>query len=172
MPGIRELPRVEILEAEARRCSTLDPSTVLAFLSVLVVSNDLDHLLEPHFAQYGLSPGRFVILMGLRHRFEQTATPADLANHAGVKRATITGLLEGLEKEGLVDRTERADDRRSVHIRLTKKGNRLLERILPNHYARIGRLMKKLTKPEMKQLTVLLGKMRQGISDDLAESRA
>jgi DNA-binding MarR family transcriptional regulator len=168
--GIRELPRVEVLEAEVRRASTtLDPATILAFLSVLIASSDLDRLLEPHFARYGLSPGRFVILMGLRHRFEQTATPADLANHAGVKRSTITGLLDGLEKEGLVERSSRSDDRRSVLIHLTKKGNRLIERILPDHYARIGSVMSKMSKAEMKQLTVLLGKLREGIAESTSE---
>ena len=106
--------------------------------------------------------------MALRRRLDQTATPADLADHAGVTRATITGLLDALEKEGLVERTHRSDDRRSLHVRLTKKGVSLLEKILPDHYAAIGALMSKLTKPEKKQLAALLGKMREGIAEKAA----
>lgn len=166
--SLRELPRVEVLEAEAKRFSALDPSTVLAFLSVLIVAAELERPIDAHFASFGLSQGRFVILMALRRRLDQTATPADLADHAGVTRATITGLLDALEKEGLVERTHRSDDRRSLHVRLTKKGVSLLEKILPDHYAAIGALMSKLTKPEKKQLAALLGKMREGIAEKAA----
>ncbi len=169
MLSLRELPRVEVLEAEAKRFSTLDPSTVLAFLSVLIVAADVERSVDPHFARYGLSQGRFVVLMALRRRPELTATPADLADHAGVTRATITGLLDALEKEELVERSHRTDDRRSLHVRLTKKGVNLLEKILPDHYARIGTLMGKLTKSEKKQLVALLGKMREGIAEGVAK---
>jgi DNA-binding MarR family transcriptional regulator len=166
--SLRDLPRVEVLEAEAKRVSTLDPTTVLAFLSVLIVAADLERPVDAHFARYGLSQGRFVILMALRRRPELTATPAELADHAGVTRATITGLLDALEKEALVERTHRTDDRRSLHVRLTRKGVNLLEKILPDHYAAIGALMSKLSKSEKKQLVALLGKMREGIAESTA----
>jgi DNA-binding MarR family transcriptional regulator len=168
MLPLRDLPRVEVLEAEAKRFATLDPQTVLAFLSVLIVASEVERTVEPHFARYGLSQARFVVLMALRRRPEQTATPAELADHAGVTRATITGLLDALEKEALVERSHRADDRRSLHVRLTKKGVALLEKILPDHYARIGALMANLSKREKKELAVLLGKMRQGVTESAA----
>jgi DNA-binding MarR family transcriptional regulator len=168
MLSLRELPRVEVLETEAKRFTTMDPSTVLAFLSVLIVAADVERSVDPHFARYGLSQGRFVILMALRRRPELTATPAELADHAGVTRATITGLLDALEREELVERSHRADDRRSVHVRMTKKGVSLLDKILPDHYTRIGALMGKLSKPEKKQLAALLGKMREGIAESVA----
>jgi DNA-binding MarR family transcriptional regulator len=162
--SLRELPRVEVLEDEAKKYGSLDPATVLAFLSVLVVGAEVTRLVEPHFARYGLSHGRFVVLMALRRRPGHTSTPADLAEGASVTRATITGLLDGLEKDGLVERSSRTDDRRSVDVHLTRKGNALLERVLPDHYERIGALMGKLTRQEKKQLTLLLGKVREGIA--------
>src|SRR6185312_1225037 len=102
--------------------------------------------MEPHFARYGLSHARFVVLMLLKRRADHTATPAEIADEAAVTRATVTGLLDGLEGEGLVERTHRTDDRRSVRVRLTKKGLALLERILPDHYARLGSVMGRLTR--------------------------
>ena len=163
MLPLRELPRVEALEEDARKYS-LEPVTLLAFLSVLIAGAEVERRVEPHFARYGLSQARFVVLMALRRRPDHAATPADLADHAAVTRATMTGLIDGLEGDGLVERTSRTDDRRSVDVHLTKKGLQLLEKILPDHYARIGELMGKLTKAEKKQLTVLLGKMREGIA--------
>ena len=165
MLALRDLPRVEVLEAESRVFSSLDPTTVLAFLSVMIVAADVERNVEPHFARYGLSQGRFIVLLALRRRPEHTATPADLADHAAVTRATMTGLLDGLEKDGLVERSHRKDDRRSLDVRLTKKGLTLIERILPDHYERIGELMSKLNKAEKKQLVALLGKMREGVAE-------
>ena len=165
MLQLRELPRVEVLEAEAQKYSTLDPNTVHAFLSILIAAAEVERLVEPHFARWGLSQARFVVLMALRRRPAHTATPADLANHAAVTRATMTGLLDGLEKDGLVERTHRTDDRRSVHVRLTKKALQLLEKVLPDHYARIGHFMSRVTKQEKKQLTAILGKVREGIAE-------
>jgi DNA-binding MarR family transcriptional regulator len=165
MISLRELPRVEVLEADARRFSSLDPPTLLAFLSIFVTSGEIGRLVEPHFARYGVSQGRFTTLMALRRQPEGRATPAELAEHLAVTRATVTGLLDGLEEDGLLERSHRTDDRRSVSVTITKKGLALIEKILPDHYARIGALMKKLTRQEKKQLTVLLGKVRESVAE-------
>jgi DNA-binding MarR family transcriptional regulator len=164
MISIRELPRVEALEADARRFQTLDPPTILAFLSVFITAAELGRLVEPHFARFGISQGRFATLMALRRATDQTATPAELSEHLSVTRATVTGLLDALEADGLVERAHRKDDRRSVAVTITKKGTALIEKILPEHYERIGALMGKLNKAEKKQLTALLGKVREGIA--------
>jgi DNA-binding MarR family transcriptional regulator len=163
--SIRELPRVETLEAEAKRLTSLDPAAVYAFLSVLVTSAEIERRMETHFARYGLSQARFMVLILLKRQPEQTATPAHLADLAAVTRATVTGLVDGLAQEGLVERAHRTDDRRSVSVRLTKKGLALLERILPDHYARLGAVMSRLTRTEKKQLATLLGKVREGLGE-------
>jgi DNA-binding MarR family transcriptional regulator len=168
MLSLRELPRVEALEADARRISSLDPAAVLAFLSVVVTSVEIERRIDVHFGRYGLSHGRFLVLMLLRRREDHTATPAEIAEEAQVTRATVTGLVDGLEAEGLVERAHRSDDRRSVHVRLTRKGDALLDRMLPDHYARIGAVMARLTRAEKKQLTGLLGKVREGLLEMLA----
>jgi DNA-binding MarR family transcriptional regulator len=164
MLSIRELPRVESLEAEAKRLTSLDPAAVYAFLSVLVTSAEIERQMDSHFGRYGLSQGRFTVMMLLKRMPEHTATPAQLADHASVTRATITGLVDGLVEEGLVERTHRTDDRRSVSVRLTKKGLALLERILPDHYGRLGEVMGRLSRTEKKQLAALLGKVREGLA--------
>jgi DNA-binding MarR family transcriptional regulator len=165
MLSLRELPRVEVLEADARKFSSLDPPTLLAFLSVFVTATEIGRRVEPHFARFGLSQGRFTTLVALRRKPDHQATPAELADHLSVTRATVTGLLDGLEADGLVERSHRKDDRRSVSVAITKKGLSTIEKMLPDHYARIGLLMKKLTRQEKKQLTVLLGKVREGVAE-------
>ena len=47
---------------------------------------------------------------------------SELAEHASVSRATVTGLLDTLEKAGLIARTPDARDRRASCVRITDKG--------------------------------------------------
>jgi len=167
MIALKELPRVEALQDDARRIPTLDPPTVLAFLSILIVAADVDRGIDGHFARYGLSQGRFLVLMLLNRNKERTMTPAELADQAGVTRATITGLLDGLEADGFAERAHRKDDRRMIDVRITKKGLALLDRILPDHYGRIGDIMANLSRAEKKTLTELLAKVRERITPSL-----
>ena len=103
---------------------------------------------------------RFVVLM-LLNRANAAMSPAELASAADVTRATVTGLLDVLEADGLVVRSSRRDDKRMVDVRITKKGRELLERTLPDHYARIASFMVDLTRAEKKTIIDLMAKVRE-----------
>ncbi|MEO8876725.1 MAG: MarR family transcriptional regulator [Polyangiaceae bacterium] len=164
----RDLPKLEVLQADAKRFGVGDPSDVLVLLTLLGTAREVGRFKEMHFARYGLSDGRFFILMQLRRIRESNenagaSSPADLAERSGVSRATITGLLDGLEKDGLISRVPRSDDRRKIDIRITEHGTRLLERTLPDHFTRLGVVMNVLSKSEKEMLTRLLTKVRESV---------
>lgn len=48
----------------------------------------------------------------------------ELAERAGVSPPSVTRMLDGLERDGLVARERRGEDRRVVHVRLTEAGRR------------------------------------------------
>jgi DNA-binding MarR family transcriptional regulator len=156
---LRELPRVECLQGEAAKHPEHDPSSVEAFLAITTVAADLQAHLEDRFVEHGLSRGRLTVLMLLRHAEGGASTPAELAHKASVTTATMTGLLDGLEAQGLLRRVHREDDRRSLRIELTAGGRQRLERFLPGHWGAIKRLMGRLTRAEQKTLTGLLVKL-------------
>lgn len=164
----RDLPKLEVLQADAKRFGAGDPHDVLVFLTLLGAAREVGRFKEAHFARYGLSDGRFFILMQLRRLRESepdgAASPADLAERSGVSRATITGLLDGLEKDGLISRMPRSDDRRMIDIRITDAGSKLLDRTLPDHYLRLASVMATLTKSEKETLTRLLTKVRESVT--------
>ena len=56
---------------------------------------------------------------------------SELAEHASVSRATITGLLDTLEKAGFVERTDDVRDRRASCVKITSKGRELLHKVQP-----------------------------------------
>jgi DNA-binding MarR family transcriptional regulator len=157
---LRQLPREDQLSAEAR---DVDPAAIMAFLSVLFTQAEIARRMDAHFGRYGLSYGRYSVLILLRRREGRCATPAEIAYEIDVTRATVTGLLDGLESEGLVSRSCRKDDRRSINVKLTKQGLALLDRMLPDHYARLAAVMTNLSQAEKTQLITLLGKVREGL---------
>jgi DNA-binding MarR family transcriptional regulator len=60
--------------------------------------------------------------------FRGPLTLGDLAMAEGVRSATMTGIVNGLEADGLVRRRPHAADRRAVQVEATAAGRRLLQR--------------------------------------------
>ena len=96
--------------------------------------------------------------MVLSRNPDKALSPSDLAQKVGVKRPTMTGLLDGLEKDKLIQRLPYSDDRRKLLILITKKGQERLSLILPGYYALISELMSKLNRIEQESLVSLLAK--------------
>ena len=53
---------------------------------------------------------------------EDQVTSRELGKRAELDSATLTGILDRLETAGFIERRGNPDDRRSIHIHLTKKG--------------------------------------------------
>jgi DNA-binding MarR family transcriptional regulator len=159
---LKDLPRYECLLEAVLRYPDLDPSACEAYLNLLRAGDEAYRRSEAYFTEHGMSPGRFTVLMIL---FDKIAgepiphTPAELAEKAGVTRATITGLVDTLEKDGLVTRRHNSGDRRMMLIHLTPKGQTVLEEILPGHFKQMARQMEPLSEQERKTLVRLLNKV-------------
>lgn len=162
MVTLRAFPSYEELLKLANRYSELDLASVETCLEFLNTTAEVYDALDVHFARYGLSMGKFTLLMQLLQAPEQELTPSDFAERAGVTRATITGLLDGLEREGLVRRKPHSADRRMLTIHLTPNGEQLLLKMLPDHFCRTTSLMANLTNAEKKTFIELLTKLRAG----------
>ena len=163
---IRHLPRYENLLEAAKRYPDLDPTAAHAFLHLLRAGDDAIHSCETYMTANGLTQGRFVVLMQLLKKMEdspQSRTPAELANMSGVTRATMTGLIDTLERDGLVKREPDPVDRRMMSVRLTGQGHRVLHRVLPGHFRNMARIMSPLSDRERKTLVRLLTKVMQQV---------
>jgi DNA-binding MarR family transcriptional regulator len=85
--------------------------------------------------------------------------PRQVAPLAGVTRASISAVLNTLERDGLVERRRDSEDRRVVSIRLTPKGRRAVLEGFGLHHKVERDWASALTPPERKTLTRLLRKM-------------
>ena len=161
---LKDLPKYECLLAHSRRYPDLDPSAVEAYLHLMRVGTDVFEAFTRYFGgKYDISQGRFLVLMLLNRDPAKPFNPAELADRAGVARATMTGLIDTLERDGFVTREIAHEDRRMMLVRLTPKGRNFLDHMLPDYYRRIAALMSGLAQDERKTLVTLLGKIQQGV---------
>jgi DNA-binding MarR family transcriptional regulator len=161
---LQKLPRYECLQVMTKQYPELDPASTDAFLHLLRAADELFSARELSLGKFNLSCGRFAVLMQLLDKETNTPlirTPAELAAVAGVTRATMTGLVDTLERDGLVKREPDPKDRRMLSVNLTAKGHELLTQVLPNHFRLMGEVMSPLSEIERKTLVRLLAKILQ-----------
>lgn len=153
----------EILESLGEWIPDFDPQSVITSLAIIEFANRCLAAYEAHFSRYDLSQGRFAILMFLFHYPEKSLTPAALAELTGVRRATMTGLLEVLERGKWIRRRPNPSDGRSREIQLTKSGRERLKELLPGHFALTAKSLEGLGRKEHAALMELMQKFGQHV---------
>ena len=175
---LKDLPRYECLLEAAKEFPDLDPSAAEAFLHLLRTGDEVFGHTDRNLSDHNISHGRFGVMMLLWRSVQPRAatllgaeacvsgprTPAELADAAGVTRATMTGLIDTLERDDFVKREPDPNDRRMMSVRLTPAGERFLSEFLPGHFQAIASLMSPLSETERKTLVHLLSKVQQHAS--------
>jgi DNA-binding MarR family transcriptional regulator len=162
---LKDLPRYECLLEAAREFPDLDPSATEVFLHLLRTGDEAFRVIEAHLARHDITQGRFGVLMALWGNCRRQGadnvplSPAELAARTGVTRATITGLIDTLERAGLVRRTPNPADRRMTAVVITARGEKLLRKIMPAHFREMAWLMAPLDEAERRTLVRLLLKV-------------
>ena len=114
-------------------------------------------IMDGQSTQLGLSQSKLGVLMYLSGEPDLCAKPSALAKHCGVSRAAMTGLLDGLEQDGYVERANHPSDRRALVVKLLSPGQDFLERITPKQY-QMSELMEALDTTERQTLIELIMK--------------
>lgn len=163
MLQLRDLPSQEILAKFAARYPEADVTAIASFLMLLRVATDLSLALDACLSKHGLLQGRWWVLILLMREPDLTATPSVLADKLGVTRASMTGLLDGLEQSGLVQRIAMPEDRRSLRIQLTAAGQAKLDAVMPDYYSRLRLCMQGLSAQQRSDLQAILSAIDQGM---------
>ncbi|MFC0547008.1 MarR family winged helix-turn-helix transcriptional regulator [Kutzneria chonburiensis] len=96
--------------------------------SLYAASRSVTALYRPMLDELGLTYPQYLVLLVL---WEHGTSPVkDLGNALQLDYGTLSPLLKRLEANGLVRRTRRADDERSVAVALTDEGVALRDRAL------------------------------------------
>lgn len=158
---LRDLPRYESLLEAAREFPDLEASATEAFLHLLRTGDAVLRLVENNLARHQITQGRFGVLMALLANDRggphlSPLTPTTLAERTGVTPATMTGLIDTLESDGLVQRTQDPRDRRKTVVKLAPRASKLLAKILPGHFQLMAAVLLPLNHAERELLVSLL----------------
>jgi len=159
----REIPDPECLQQLARRYPDMNRGSAELIMEFLRTAADVVDGFERHLTHYGMSQGRFAVMMFLNHEPEVAVNQTHLSDACRVTKGTITGLVDGLERDGLVERLADARDRRASLIRLTAEGRRFIDAVLPRQFQRTSVLLEALSATDRKVLRTLLGKIETGL---------
>jgi DNA-binding MarR family transcriptional regulator len=110
----------------------------------------------------GLSPARLSVLSVLV--FGGPRTPSELAQAEQVRLPTISGLVRGLEDDGLVRRTPDPSDGRGYRITATAKGERLMRRARERRIENVVELLEPLDARERRALAAAAEVLDRAVS--------
>lgn len=100
---------------------------------------------------YGdLTPTQFGVLETLHHL--GSLPPCELSTKLLTSSGNLTFVLDNLEKRGLVRRERNPEDRRSITIHLTAKGEEHIASLFPTHAQAIAEELRVLTPEEQQTL--------------------
>jgi len=76
----------------------------------------------------------------------------------------MSGLIDTLEKDGLVRREADPSDRRMMRVLLTARSDRFLDQVLPGYFRRVAAIMDPLASSDRQTLKTLLLKVQVGMA--------
>lgn len=130
-----------------------------AILNILVASSHLRSNVESSCSKFGISLSQFNVLRILNGKYPEGYPRCDIISRMIEPAPDVTRLIDRLIKENLVERYSSVEDRRLSLARITKKGQSLLLKIKPQIDSLNQIISNNLSKPESKQLTILLEKV-------------
>ncbi|WP_041273137.1 MarR family winged helix-turn-helix transcriptional regulator [Desulforapulum autotrophicum] len=137
--------------------------TMLMLHRVVVVS-------DAYFQRMGTAKGRVLILTRLLLSDASSGDSiSDLRPFYPISYAAMSGVLDTLEKDGMVERCANPEDRRRVNIRLSEKGRKFIIDFLPTHVENVKKISSGLQEDEVAQMFGSLEKIIGGF-ERLAQS--
>lgn len=82
---------------------------------------------------------QFIVLWAL----QKPAIQVEVVNLTGIDRSTLSVIIDGLVKDGLVTRSKSTEDKRARIVTLTPKGTKLLTKAIPA-YVIVDKELRKL----------------------------
>lgn len=155
-------PKGEVLRKAAERYPDIDAEATEIMLRIKQIASVEDCAFQEALEPYGISEGRFLVLCCLFSEEiagHKDPSPSEIAELLGVTRATITGLLDGLERDGYLERRHDSTDRRALIIHMSSKGRDLLGKSIPQKCRDMKARMSQLTAEEKQRLIALLTKI-------------
>jgi DNA-binding MarR family transcriptional regulator len=156
----------EIAEAWSRQRPDLDIAPVAVFSRLSRLARLLEDRRGRAFAQHGLAPHEFDVLVALRRAGEPyERTPGQLLAATHVTSGTMTNRLDRLIERRLVTRRTHPDDGRQVLIRLTAAGRERVDAAFETLLACERELLAPLPPDQQDALAATLRRLLVSLAD-------
>jgi DNA-binding MarR family transcriptional regulator len=151
------------LKEELGLDQTIETMEHECLLNVLYTATMLYKASYIYFRQYGLTDAQFNVLIQLQYEKQQGLSQADLGRRLVVNKADMTGIIDRLEKAGLVMREDHPKDRRINIIKITRKGRDIVNKLEPGYFTEVKKAMSSMSKNDMKTIIKGMEKMRENV---------
>jgi DNA-binding MarR family transcriptional regulator len=160
-----------VLRASARRYEHELPGTdgdaievLLAMLrSIRVHRTAVQRQLEAMGLDVAMTGARYTLLMTLYFSRESLLAQNEISKELNVSRTNITNLIDGLERDGLVERIPNPSDRRVSYARLTQAGHDLCVQLMPVMTTLMQSATRDFSKDEKAQFRNFLYRVQRNI---------
>jgi DNA-binding MarR family transcriptional regulator len=157
-------PPHAVLEEIRKHLSPREMQGIKALFALRATAQQADNAVSEWMAGTVGSVARYQILMALWAAKGDGIPHKGIVEAMGVTRATVSGLMAALEREGFVKSTVDRVDRRKQVARLTAKGEAVITKAFEVNLARFRTLFASLTSVDLTQLTTLLKRVREGFA--------
>jgi DNA-binding MarR family transcriptional regulator len=117
----------QAIRSSRRALSERETRTVEAMTAMRITARLTRQLMDRWAEKHGLSEGRLHVLFRLATAPHHQLPLGELADQLEVTPRNITGLIDHLERDGLVERIDDQSDRRLTYARLTAAGGKRIE---------------------------------------------
>ena len=93
-----------------------------------VAQHEVFVVFSERLEEFGVTPGQYGILNCLWS--QGSATPKEIAQTLRLENSTVSGMLDKLQKRGLVTRVLDPNDRRSIRVEASEAGKAIREDVL------------------------------------------
>jgi DNA-binding MarR family transcriptional regulator len=137
--------------------------SVRLWLRMLACTNHIESFVRQKLqANFQTTLPRFDLMAQLE-RAPQGLKMSELSQRMMVTGGNVTGITDGLEKDGLVIREVDANDRRVFYVRLSAEGQRQFRRMAAEHEQWVIGLFEGMSVKQKNQLVALLGELKRHV---------
>jgi len=117
-----------------------------------------------------IPPAQMSTIMVLADQRQRTV--GELSTEMRVSAPTVTGIIDRLQRSGLVKRQRDIKDRRVVHIALTTKGKKAIKHLQQAFMQRWGVIASVLSAKDQEAYVRLLKKIVKGLDEKMQEVKS
>lgn len=127
--------------------------------STKFITDTFDHILS----NKGVTRVQWIALYYLGKK--EYINQKELADLMKIKESTVARLIDRMEREGLVQRKRKEEDRRAFRLLLTEKGLTYRKELLPEGELFNDIVSKGISEEEMQAFMMVLKKMRENVME-------